>query len=553
MTTTLLLSAILLPLIGASFATWRHGRWFATIAPLPALVVALFISSSEIVTLDWVMLGIRLGVDDTSRLFLLTSSLMWLVAAVYAAGVQQHLSDTARFLVFFQLAMAGNFALILAQDMVTFYLGFTLMGLSAYGLVTHRRSISARYAGRLYLRWTILGEVILFCALVLIAARSGGLDFEGLRSTTPSHLAVALLVMGFGIKLALPGLHVWLPLSYSSAPSAGAAVLSGPMISAGLLGWMRFLPPASDALSGWGEALVVIGIVQLALGTIAGLVQHDPRTVLGYSSIAKMGVLTAGFGVALAAPDSSSALIAVLTLYAVHHLLVKGALFLGIGFLERGITRTATFAALVFLSLALAGAPLTSGALAKTLLNGALPQAWSSLYWLLTASGAGSTLLMARFLYLASKLNSRVHASSYIAWTVWSLLVASIVISPFALSGLQALTRGWETVLLAALLAATVYILRPNHLANTVGRIPAGDLLYLVRWHGFRTLSGYIGKYLAESSEHSKPSQARLSGTDNMLLRRWHDFAYLQIRWPLTGTVWLVVVSLVYLSLSWVY
>ena len=253
MTTILLLSTILFPLLGASFATWRHGRWLATIAPLPAFAVASVISSAETVTLDWVLLGIRLGVDDTGRIFLLASALMWIVAAIYDSGRMPRSPDSARFHLFFQLAMAGNFTLVLAQDIASFYLGFTLMGLSAYGLVAHKRSASARYAGKLYLRWTILGEVVLFCALVLIAAHSGGLDFEGLRTATPSHLVVALLVLGFGIKLALPGLHVWLPPAYREAPSAGAAVLSGPMISAGLLGWIRFLPPGFEALSGWGK------------------------------------------------------------------------------------------------------------------------------------------------------------------------------------------------------------------------------------------------------------------------------------------------------------
>jgi formate hydrogenlyase subunit 3/multisubunit Na+/H+ antiporter MnhD subunit len=552
MTTVLQLSSILLPLIGASFANWRYGGWLAAVAPLAALVVASVIPSAEIVTLDWVLLGIRLGVDDTGRIFLLASALMWMVAAVYAAGSLPRSPDSARFRVFFQLAMAGNFGLILAQDMVSFYLGFTLMGLSAYGLVAHKWSASARHAGRLYLRWTILGEVILFCALVLMAARSGGLNFEGLRITTPSHLTIALLVMGFGIKLALPGLHVWLPPAYSNAPSAGAAVLSGPMISAGLLGWMRFLPPGLEALSGWGQALVVIGIVQLVLGTTVGLVQRDPRAVLGYSSIAKMGVLCAGFGVALAAPQSYSTVIAVLTLYAVHHLLVKGSLFLGIGFLERGVARTATVAALVVLSLALAGAPLTSGALAKSLLNSAFPKEWSSLYWLLTASGVGSTLLMARFLYLASKINPRNVSSAAVAWSVWSLLLLLIVIAPFALNGLQASMRGWETVLLAALVAASVWIYRPQRLASAIGSIPAGDLLHLARWRGFKRLRGYTGKYLAGGdSKLSKPLRAIFPGNGDMLARMSDGISALPIRWTLAGAVWAAIFGLVYLSLAW--
>ena len=69
----------------------------------------------------------------------------------------------------------------------------------------------------------------MFCAVLLIAANAGGLDFAMLQVMPPSSIAVALVVLSFGIKLALPGLHVWLPLTYCAAPAAGAAVLSGPM------------------------------------------------------------------------------------------------------------------------------------------------------------------------------------------------------------------------------------------------------------------------------------------------------------------------------------
>ena len=57
-------------------------------------------------------------------------------------------TDSARFRVFFLLAMAGNLGLIVAQDMLSFYLGFTLMGLAAYGLIAHpdTRAPDARHA-----------------------------------------------------------------------------------------------------------------------------------------------------------------------------------------------------------------------------------------------------------------------------------------------------------------------------------------------------------------------------------------------------------------------
>ena len=61
-----------------------------------------------------------------------------------------------------------------------------------------------------------------------------------------------LLVIGFGIKLGVVPLHFWLPLAHPVAPTPASAVLSGAMIKAGLLGWMRFLPLGEVAMPKWG-------------------------------------------------------------------------------------------------------------------------------------------------------------------------------------------------------------------------------------------------------------------------------------------------------------
>jgi formate hydrogenlyase subunit 3/multisubunit Na+/H+ antiporter MnhD subunit len=326
------------PLIGALFAFWRGAGWLTLLAPLPALAAAGLVPVGSAVSLPWLLLGVELGLDEIGRLFLLFSALLWLAASLYAAGGPRVGEGGAgRFRLFFLLAMAGNLGLIVARDMVSFYLGFTLMGLAAYGLVVQPGSQRARCAARRYLVWTIAGELVLFVALVLLAAQHGGnLAFSALASTPPGGWVVLLIVIGFGIKLALPGLHFWLPPAYAVTPAPAVAVLGGAMIKAGLLGWIRFLPPGDAALTGWGQALIAIGVTGIFFGALFGLMQSHARLVLGYSSISKMGVLTTGMGAALAWPAGAPLLIGALALYAAHHALVKGALFLGLGLAERG-------------------------------------------------------------------------------------------------------------------------------------------------------------------------------------------------------------------------
>ena len=322
----------LLPLLAILLAGHRFGRWAMVIAPLPALYAAISLPIGTTVSLPWLLLGVELGLDETGRVFLLFSGLLWLVASLTEAGNRGNNDNAARYRVFFLLAMAGNLSLIVAQDMVSFYLGFTLMGLAAYGLIVQSASQRARQAARRYLAWTIAGEMVLFVAIVMLAQQhNGSVAFSALVSSTPGNFVMLLLVIGFGIKLALPGLHLWLPQAYAVTPTSAVVVLSGAMINAGLLGWLRFLPSGDVALTGWGQMLMILGTSGIFFGVIVGLLQQRPRLVLGYSSISKMGTLTTGMGAALMWPLAAPLIISALVIYATHHALIKGALFLGTG------------------------------------------------------------------------------------------------------------------------------------------------------------------------------------------------------------------------------
>ena len=543
-----------LPLVLAVFAGQRYARWITVIAPLPALVGAAALPVGTSVSLPWLLLGTELGLDDTGRVFLFFSALLWLVASLYAAGSMGSERNATRFRIFFLLAMSGNLGLIVAQDMVTFYLGFTLMGLAVYGLIAHRASQCARQAAGRYLVWTIAGELLLFVAVVLLVAQNGGATaFSVLKSNPPVGFVVLLLVIGFGIKLALPGLHLWLPQSYAVAPTPAVAVLSGAMIKAGLLGWLRFLPPGDAALAGWGQALTVAGVIGIFFGAIVGLRQQRPRLLLGYSSISKMGVLTAGMGAALTWPVAAPALVGALALYAAHHALVKGALFLGLGLAERGGLRPWILAGLGFLALALAGAPLTSGALAKSVLTAGLPEPARSLAFLLAASALATTLLMARLLFLIWRQRGSVaspHPVSSVA--AWLTLLAVIAVFPFALADAGQLSANLVPVSLGALLAVLALLVagrlpgratpRSRH---TAGGRPARRSARATRQlaHAAQFMVGRL-----RSAWHNPYRGVRVA-LRRRWIRSWQSGAG-EDRWPLAGSLWLGIGGLLLTALT---
>jgi hypothetical protein len=150
-----------------------------------------------------------------------------------------------------------------------------------------------------------------------------------------------------------------------------------------------------------------------------------------------MGFMTVGVGVGLSVPAVWPATLAALSLYALHHGVAKGALFLGVGVAQgaRGVgwERWLILLGLLLPALALAGAPFTSGAAAKLALKtvtSASSEPWSE--WvngLLPFATVGTTLLMGRFLFLLRPASHR-HGPQLtpMLWMPWAALLSGVLL-----------------------------------------------------------------------------------------------------------------------------
>jgi hydrogenase-4 component B len=236
-------------------------------------------------------------------------------------------------------------------------------------------------------------------------------------------------------------LHVWLPLAHPVAPVPASAVLSGTMIVTGLVGWLRFLPVGLVALPEWGGLLIVFGLAAAFYGAIVGIDQHNPKVVLAYSSVSQMGLMTMGIGMMLLEPTLSGPLSVSIAFFALHHGLAKSALFLGAGLEKTHLganQRRWLVVGLTLPSLALAGAPFTSGMLAKSALvvaEASMPEPWATLLHIfLPFTSAITALLMTRFLVLVFKGPARVSESMGRApWMIWYVSLLLVLVLPWGL------------------------------------------------------------------------------------------------------------------------
>ncbi|WP_142848021.1 proton-conducting transporter membrane subunit [Telmatospirillum sp. J64-1] len=457
---TMLLSlALLTPLALFLLAMTRKRGWaarLAPVAPLPALAAAFLVPVGSEMVLPDLLLGLRLGIDGPAPVFLAFTALIWAGAAWAMRADPQLLEGRAgaRFLLAFLATMTGNLGVVLALDGPGFYLFFTVMTFGGYGLIARQDGPEAAWAAKLYLGLALVGEMVMLAGFLL--AESGA-----------AALAIGLaFYFGMGVKHGVLPLHAWLPPAHGIAPVPASALLSGAMLKAGLLGWMRFLPLAEDALPDLSGLMVAGGLAAAFLAALAGIMQKKAKMVLGYSSISQMGILTVGFGLASADPSRWSLVLPALVLMALHHALVKAALFLGVGSSRDGTLGRLAFPLLVLLSLAIAGFPLTGGALAKLWLDEVgggyeIDMAWTgALGLLLPFTATASTLLMARFLWLV-----RPGTPPAVA--------APVTPAPFLLLAVAGLVGPWF-LLLAQHDAPLLLALAPDHLWKTLWPVLLG-------------------------------------------------------------------------------
>lgn len=525
-------------------------------ASLPALAASFWLPVDVEFKVPWLLLGAHFGLDPTGTPFLSFTALLWWLAGLYGLRYQANDPQRDRFFFFYLLTMTGNLGLILAQDMLSFLLLFALMSIAAYGLVIHPGNQEARRAGWVYLSMVVIGEACLFSAMILLAVEMNTLEIVQTPVVSSDPVVLTLLLIGFGIKLGVLPLHFSLPPAYAATPTPGAAVLGGAMINAGLLGWLRFLPLGEMPLPSWGTGLIVAGLIAAFYGVLVGLAQREPKALLAYSSISQMGLITLGVGVGLVAPAQWPLVLTTLTLFALHHALAKGALFLGVGLARHG-GGILVGLALLFPALTLAGAPFTSGAIAKTALKSLshlAPSPWSDgLPGLLLASSIGTTLLMARFIDLTwpKDLKGRLPLGMWLP-ALGLLLAVDLAtwLWPYADQAasaslkLSAIKSGGEAILLGIAL-----FLLGALLCRRLGWrwfIPSGDILILIE-RGLRILARWTPQIIQpiprlQSQLFTLPRRLDLHTTPTRLeaaLQRWRNFGllFLIIALVLYGTL----------------
>jgi len=371
---------------GQRIAAWIMGA--STIAGLVGAGASLSLTPSQTVNFPWLAVGNSVvGVDALSAFFLVPVFLMGGLGAIYSLGYwpqSRHRQNGRKLRLFWGLLTAGLALLVIGKHAMVFLLGWEIMAMSAFFLVTtedHRDE--CRRAGWIYLIATHLGTLTLFALFILWRWSTGSYALLPIARDTVSlgmmNILFFLSLFVFGLKAGMMPLHFWLPGAHANAPCHVSAMLSGIVLKMGIYGLVRFMSLMPDPPAVWGGLILAIGAISGLLGVVFALGQHDLKRLLAYHSVENIGIILMGLGVAMLGRSAGRPEWVVLglggcLLHVWNHSLFKSLLFLSAGSVVHqagtqqidrlgGLAKTMPWTAAMFLvgAVAICGLPPLNG------------------------------------------------------------------------------------------------------------------------------------------------------------------------------------------------
>ena len=250
------------PLVLAFPALHSHLPKVRLIAVLPALLL-LFAPDDVSYNVSWLMLESGFALDGATRWILAMSVIVWIVAAINIKTKKDPFLQKST-TTFFMITLSGNLGVVLAADLVMFFVFAALMGYGFYALLLQTNEMAARRAARLYLLYLIIADLILFEALLLAANATAHLQFsslnQALASGEVSPLYPWLVFIGFGLKTGIWPFHLWLVATYRYAIRPLAMMLGGVPVALAVLGMMQWMPFSEEMNISLGAVCLAVAI-----------------------------------------------------------------------------------------------------------------------------------------------------------------------------------------------------------------------------------------------------------------------------------------------------
>ncbi|MGN7204607.1 putative monovalent cation/H+ antiporter subunit A [Pedobacter sp. SAFR-022] len=384
----LITSGLLIP-----FGKFFRTKWCAVLILIPLAIFCYLLQQVPLMSnggvvyehYRWVPslnINFDLRLDGLSMIFGLLISgigtLIFLYASAYLKG-HQYLD---RFFAYLCLFMASMLGIVLSDNILLLFIFWELTSISSFFLIGFNNdNADSRKSALTALSITGLGGFFLLTGMILIGTIAGTFSIsELIRSADliKGHelypLAIAMVFVGAFTKSAQFPFHFWLPGAMKAPTPVSAYLHSATMVKAGIFLLARFTPILGGTPA-WSYTLMIFGGFTMIYAAVHALFRTDLKSILAYSTIAALGILTFLIGL-----GTEAALIAAIT-FIVVHALYKATLFMTTGIIDhetgiRELTKLAglrkvllpVFIAALLAALSSAGMPLLFGFISKDLI-----------------------------------------------------------------------------------------------------------------------------------------------------------------------------------------
>jgi NADH-quinone oxidoreductase subunit N len=283
-------------------------------------------------------------------------------------------------------ALTGMLGMVSAVDLIALFIALEVMSVALYALTGLRRGVAASSEAALkYFVTGAFSSAFLLYGIALLYGATGTTSLVHVEAVLASPLtqsplllaAVALLLVGFGFKVASVPFHMWAPDVYEGAPTTVTGFMAAAVKAAAFGAILRLFPGALAALGEhWRPAVAVLAILTMVWGNLGALAQTRLKRLLAYSSIAHAGYLLVGL---VGSPQDA---VASIGFYLAGYAAVTVGAFGAISALDRDVQGPVTLehitglaarrpglaALLAIYMISLTGIPLTAGFVGKLML-----------------------------------------------------------------------------------------------------------------------------------------------------------------------------------------
>jgi len=349
-------------------------------------------------------------------IFAITGILTVLLSVNY---LQRTGHDRPEFYMLMLFSLSGMMLMGMANDLILIFLALELLSIPLYILAGFAwpRPDSEESAMKYFVLGAFSSAIFVY-GIALIYGATGTTSLPGIVAAAQSGTTLLLLagaamvLVGFGFKIAAAPFHMWTPDVYEGAPTVVTAFMSVGAKVGGFAALLRILLVALPTLGdAWMTALSVLAALTLIVGNLLAIVQPNIKRMLGYSSIAHAGYILIAVAASFNSPDGIGAALFYMFAYAFTNL---GAFAVAVAVERkegegvllddyRGLAKRHPWIAIcmALFMLSLTGVPPTGGFAAKFFVFSAAVQAelvWLVLIGIVTSVISGYYYLRVVFL-----------------------------------------------------------------------------------------------------------------------------------------------------------